>query len=87
MIHTLSRKPFNVGDYVLLFKSHLRLFSGKLKSRWSGPFRVTQVHSHGALEVQNIKRETFKVNGHRCKIYRGGLMPKEKETLFLHQPQ
>ena len=82
----IIKKIFNVGDYVLLFNSRLRLFLGKLKSRWSGPFRVTQVHSHGALELQNIKGEIFKVNGHRCKIYQGGLMPKEKETFFLHQP-
>nr|GFA84426.1 reverse transcriptase domain-containing protein [Tanacetum cinerariifolium] len=29
---------FNVGDQVLLFNSRLKIFSGKLKSRWSGPF-------------------------------------------------
>nr|GFA81627.1 hypothetical protein [Tanacetum cinerariifolium] len=28
---------FNVGDQVLLFKSRLKIFSGKLKTRWSGP--------------------------------------------------
>ena len=51
----IIKKIFNVGDYVLLFNSRLRLFPGKLKSRWSGHFRVTQVYSHGALELQNIK--------------------------------
>ena len=80
--HILKR-TFNVSDFVLLFNSRLRLFPGKLKSRWSGPFRVTQVHSHGALELQNTKGETFKVNGHRCKIYHGGLMPNERESLEL----
>ena len=39
----ILKKTFNVGDFVLLFNSCLRLFLGKLKSRWSGPFRVTQV--------------------------------------------
>nr|GEV95313.1 reverse transcriptase domain-containing protein [Tanacetum cinerariifolium] len=26
---------FNVGDWILLFNSHLKIFSGKLKTRWS----------------------------------------------------
>nr|GEW61130.1 hypothetical protein [Tanacetum cinerariifolium] len=33
----------NVGDQVLLFNSRLKIFSGKLKTRWSGPFTITQV--------------------------------------------
>nr|GEW96554.1 reverse transcriptase domain-containing protein [Tanacetum cinerariifolium] len=32
---------FNVGDQVLLFNSHLKIFSGKLKTRWFGPFTIT----------------------------------------------
>ncbi|GJZ40286.1 reverse transcriptase domain-containing protein [Tanacetum coccineum] len=31
---------FNVGDRVLLFNSRLKIFSGKLKTRWTGPFTV-----------------------------------------------
>ncbi|GKC34257.1 reverse transcriptase domain-containing protein [Tanacetum coccineum] len=36
-IHDLKIKTrfFNVGDQVLLFKSRLKMFSGRLKSRWS----------------------------------------------------
>nr|GFC84167.1 reverse transcriptase domain-containing protein [Tanacetum cinerariifolium] len=34
---------FNVGDRVLLFNSRLKFFSGKLKTRWSGPFTITKV--------------------------------------------
>nr|GEU59778.1 reverse transcriptase domain-containing protein [Tanacetum cinerariifolium] len=33
---------FNVGDRVLLFNSRLKIFSGKLKTRWSGPFTITK---------------------------------------------
>nr|GEV43315.1 reverse transcriptase domain-containing protein [Tanacetum cinerariifolium] len=33
---------FNVGDQVLLFNSRLKIFSGKLKTCWSGPFTITQ---------------------------------------------
>nr|GEV64744.1 reverse transcriptase domain-containing protein [Tanacetum cinerariifolium] len=31
-------RVFNIGDRVLLFNSRLKIFSGKMKSRWSGPF-------------------------------------------------
>nr|GEV27017.1 reverse transcriptase domain-containing protein [Tanacetum cinerariifolium] len=36
-------RVFNIGDRVLLFNSRLKIFSGKLKSRWSGPFTISQV--------------------------------------------
>ncbi len=51
------------GDLVLLFNSSLNLFPRKLKSRWSGPFKVTQVFSHGAVEVWSKTSGAFKVNG------------------------
>ena len=31
----ILRKEFRAGDQVFLFNSRLRLFSGKLKSKWS----------------------------------------------------
>ena len=34
----IVRKEFEPGQQVLLFNSQLKLFPGKLKSRWSGPF-------------------------------------------------
>nr|GEY29679.1 reverse transcriptase domain-containing protein [Tanacetum cinerariifolium] len=40
---------FNVGDRVLLFNSHLKIFSGKLKTRWTGPFTVAQVFPYGTV--------------------------------------
>jgi hypothetical protein len=49
----LVRKEFHVGQKVLIYNSRLRLFPGKLKSRWSGPCVVTKVFPHGALEVHN----------------------------------
>ncbi|GJU05500.1 reverse transcriptase domain-containing protein [Tanacetum coccineum] len=39
----IKNRVFNVGDRVLLFNSRLKIFSGKLKSRWSGPFTVFQI--------------------------------------------
>jgi len=36
----LLKRNFEPGELVLLFNSRLKLFPGKLKSRWSGPFVV-----------------------------------------------
>ena len=54
-------KEFVVGQQVLLFNSKLRLFPGKLKSRWSGPFTVVQVLDHGVVELEN--NEGQKIQG------------------------
>ena len=63
-------KSFEVGQKVLLYNSRLYLFSGKLQSRWSGPFIVRHISSHGAIEIHNPKtKNIFKVNGHRVKPY------------------
>ena len=65
----LSRKEFSVGDAVLLFNSRLRLFPGKLKSRWSGPFEITRVFPSGAVEIKDRNSAPFIVNGQRLKQY------------------
>ena len=53
----------------MLFNSRLKLFPGKLKSRWSGPFVIKKVQPHGAVTLQNESGEEFTVNGHRIKAY------------------
>ncbi|CAN6586193.1 unnamed protein product [Malus baccata var. baccata] len=63
-------KSFSLGQKVLLFNSRLRLFPGKLRSKWIGPFVVTNVFVHGAVQIQSLKTgQEFKVNGHRLKPY------------------
>ena len=63
-------KSFQVGQKVLLFHSRLKLFPGKLRSCWVGPFIVTNVFAHGAVEIKSEKTgKEFKVNGHRLKPY------------------
>ncbi|XP_070008624.1 uncharacterized protein [Nicotiana sylvestris] len=62
-------KEFKVRDLVLLFNSRLRLFSGKLKSKWSGPFEVVVVTPFGAFDLKTKNGEVFRVNGHRVKHY------------------
>ncbi|GJZ32509.1 reverse transcriptase domain-containing protein [Tanacetum coccineum] len=36
----IKNRVFNVGDRVLLFNSRLKIFLGKLKTRWTRPFTV-----------------------------------------------
>ncbi|GJT64099.1 hypothetical protein Tco_1015579 [Tanacetum coccineum] len=71
----IKNRVFNVGDRVLLFNSRLKLFSGKLKTRWTGPFTVTQVFLYGTVELSQTDRPNFKVNSHRLKHYFGGDIP------------
>ena len=47
----IMKNKFEAGDPVLLFNSKLRLFSGKLGSWWSGPFKVIKVFPHGLVDV------------------------------------
>ncbi|GJT83383.1 reverse transcriptase domain-containing protein [Tanacetum coccineum] len=71
----IKNRVFNVGDRVLLFNSRLKIFSGKLKSRWSGPFTIVQVFPYGTVELSQNSGPNFKVNGHRIKHYFGGDVP------------
>ncbi|CAL1394164.1 unnamed protein product [Linum trigynum] len=79
-------KEFQVGDRVFLFNARLKLFPGKLCSRWSGPFMVTQVFPHGAVEISNAQIEPFKVNGHLLKLYLGGDIERAELLIKLEDP-
>ncbi|GJU81570.1 reverse transcriptase domain-containing protein [Tanacetum coccineum] len=71
----IKNRIFNVGDQVLLFNSWLKIFSRKLKTRWSGPFTIAQVFPYGVVELSQPDGPNFKVNGHRVKHYSGGDIP------------
>ncbi|GJZ97407.1 reverse transcriptase domain-containing protein [Tanacetum coccineum] len=71
----IKNRISNVGDRVLLFNSRLKIFSGKLKTRWLGPFTITQVFPYGTVEYSQPNGPNFKVNGHRVKHYFGGDIP------------
>nr|GEW43411.1 reverse transcriptase domain-containing protein [Tanacetum cinerariifolium] len=51
---------FNVGDQVLLFNSCIKIFSIKLKTRWFGPFTITQVFPYGTIELSQPNGPNFK---------------------------
>nr|GEY11541.1 retrovirus-related Pol polyprotein from transposon 17.6 [Tanacetum cinerariifolium] len=72
----IKNRVFNIGDRVLLFNSRLKIFSRKLKSRWSGSFTISQVYPYGTVEFSQPDGPNFKVNGHRLKHYFGEDVPK-----------
>nr|GEV17494.1 reverse transcriptase domain-containing protein [Tanacetum cinerariifolium] len=72
----IKDRAFNIGDRVLFFNSRLKIFLGKLKTRWSGPFTITQLFPYGTVELSQIDGPNFKVNGHRLKHYFGYDIPK-----------
>ena len=70
----INRKSFEPDQKVWFFNSKLRLFPGKLRSRWDGPFEVVEAFSHGSVEVRDPSTgHTFKVNGQRLKPYIEGI--------------
>ncbi|KAA3456925.1 Gag-Pol polyprotein [Gossypium australe] len=79
-------KQFEVGDLVLLYNSRLKLFPGKLKSRWLGPFMIKINFPYGTIEITHPTKGTFKENGHRLKIYNGADFENMREELLLHEP-
>ncbi|KAM1895791.1 hypothetical protein ACFX13_044498 [Malus domestica] len=80
----IQGKSFSIGQKVL-FNSRLRLFLGKLRSKWIGPFVVTNVFPHGAVQIQSLKtQQEFKVNGHRLKPYYEAFEEHVVENVPLH---
>ncbi|XP_062074943.1 uncharacterized protein LOC133778948 [Humulus lupulus] len=78
----IQARVFEKGQKVLLFNSRLKLFPGKLKSHWSGPFTIVKVYPFGAVEVREDQSgREFKVNGHRLKHYWGGEVDREKTSI------
>nr|GEX93434.1 hypothetical protein [Tanacetum cinerariifolium] len=71
----IKNRIFNVGDQVLLFNSRLKIFSGNLKSRWSGPFIISEMYPYGTTKLTHSDGFNFKVNCHRLKHYHGGDPP------------
>ncbi|XP_009802405.1 uncharacterized protein [Nicotiana sylvestris] len=84
----IVERSFKPGDMVVLYNSRLKLFPGKLKLIWSGPFRMVEMYSTGAVEITSEDgSRKFKVNGQRLKHYQG--MVEEDImilTLYLKDP-
>nr|GEU36224.1 reverse transcriptase domain-containing protein [Tanacetum cinerariifolium] len=65
----IKNRVFSIGDRVLLFNSHSKIFLGTLKTRWTGPFTITQVFPYGTVEFSQTDRRNFKGDDHRLKHY------------------
>lgn len=81
----IKPKEFKAGDQVLLYNSRIRMFPGKLKTKWNGPFTISKVFPCGVVELQG-KNGHFKVNGQRLKHFHANFnFLSDKENLKLDQ--
>ena len=64
----IQKNEFSPGDKVLLYNSRFKLFPGKLKSKWEGPYEVEEAFASGAVKLTG-KKDTWIVNGQRLKPY------------------
>ena len=81
--NNLMHNELKPGQQVLLFNSRLKMFLGKLKSRWSGLLLINQVFPYDSVKIMHPKKGRFKVNGQRVKIYLGGQFEKHKSSTSL----
>ena len=65
----ILRKEFRAWEKGLLFNSRLKLFPGKLKSKWGGPYTVVSSNTFGTVTLRTDTGEEFRVNGQRLKHY------------------
>jgi hypothetical protein len=84
----IRKKEILLGQKVLLFNSRLRIMPGKLKSRWTGPYKVVSVLPNGVFEISSLTTsQSFKVNGYRLKPYYENLSLQETvESVELVHP-
>ena len=77
----ILRKEFRVGELVLLYNSRLKLFPGKLKLRWSGPYTVVVVTLFRVVTLKTNYGEEFKENVQRLKHCLGGRQNEEQSHI------
>src|SRR3954467_14651969 len=47
----ILKREFHVGQNVLLYKSRLSFFAGKLLSKWEGPYVIVEVYRSSAIKI------------------------------------
>ena len=70
----ILRREFRAGEQVLLYKSKLKLFPRKLKSRWRRPYTVVASTPFRAVTLKTESGGEFKVNSQKLKHYLRGSM-------------
>ncbi|RDY02524.1 hypothetical protein CR513_13995, partial [Mucuna pruriens] len=61
----------------------------KLRSRWDGPFVITNIFPHGVVQLKDEHtNSTFQVNGHQIKPFHEGSVPTitDMEIISLVEP-
>lgn len=72
---------------VLLFNSRLKVFLGKLTSKWFGHLQIKEVKHYRAIVLEDpISKESWIVNGQRLKLYLGGEIDRLTTTIPLGDP-
>jgi hypothetical protein len=69
MIHGVSNTPqFDIGDTVVRFEASFQLTPGKLKSQWTGPYKVCNLFPNNVCSIKCQRtNQSFNVNGNRLK--------------------
>ncbi|XP_076932969.1 uncharacterized protein LOC143598703 [Bidens hawaiensis] len=66
----IKMKTFEEGQRVWLYNSRAKLFPGKLKSKWMGPYQEKRVGQFDEVEIEDFDDHLRQVvNGHRLKPY------------------
>ncbi|XP_025616893.1 uncharacterized protein [Arachis hypogaea] len=69
----ILKREFKPEQQVLLYNSRLKIFPGKLKSKWTSPYLITKVLPYGSLKLlDEATKDTITANGHRAKHYLEG---------------
>ena len=79
-----ARKESQVGQREFLYNSKLRFMPKKLRSRWIGPFVVTNIFLFGTIKIKNEEiNNVFKVNKHRLKHFYKGFQAQTMDEVAL----
>lgn len=80
-------KNFKPKHMVLSFNLRLKLFSGKLKSKWLGPFQIKKVKDYISIVLEDpISKGSWTMNGQRLKLYLGGEIDRFTTIIPLGDP-
>ncbi|XP_061355003.1 uncharacterized protein LOC133299553 [Gastrolobium bilobum] len=82
----IRNRDVKIGQKLLLFNSRLKLFLGKLKSRWTGPYQIVNDAGNRTFEIQGAEHgRSFKVNEHRLKLYNDETFDEKEEIIPLSE--
>ncbi|XP_076951273.1 uncharacterized protein LOC143624543 [Bidens hawaiensis] len=87
----IRKRTFEVGKKLWLYNSRLKLFLGKLKSKWMGPYVITRVGRFVDVEIEDMQKQVKQVvNGHHLKPYLEdkdiNMLEDDKVSFFLSSP-